>query len=73
MTGKSTILIRTEICTDDISGIAVSEGVLTRVGGKTSHGALCLSTYEQGMHCGMPEAVDRYEEQKMYHWKRRTT
>ena len=40
MTGKPTILIRTEISTDDISGMDVSEGILTRVGGKTSHAAL---------------------------------
>ena len=39
-TGKPTILIRTEVSTDDISGMNVSEGVLTRVGGKTSHAAL---------------------------------
>jgi pyruvate,orthophosphate dikinase len=40
MTGKPTILIRTEISTDDISGMDLSEGVLTKVGGKTSHAAL---------------------------------
>jgi pyruvate,orthophosphate dikinase len=40
MTGKPTILIRTEISTDDISGMDVSDGVLTKVGGKTSHAAL---------------------------------
>ena len=40
MAGESTILIRTEISTDDICGMNVSDGVLTRVGGKTSHAAL---------------------------------
>jgi pyruvate, orthophosphate dikinase len=40
LAGESAILIRMEISTDDISGIAVSGGVLTRVGGKTSHAAL---------------------------------
>src|SRR5215831_1533216 len=36
MTDNPTILIRTDISTDDISGMDVSEGVLTRIGGKTS-------------------------------------
>ena len=40
MADESTILIRTEISTDDICGMNVSDGVLTRVGGKTSHAAL---------------------------------
>jgi len=40
LTGESVILTRNQISTDDISGMAVSEGTLTRVGGKTSHAAL---------------------------------
>jgi pyruvate,orthophosphate dikinase len=40
MRGEPTILVRTEFSTDDISGLDVSEGVLTKVGGKTSHAAL---------------------------------
>ncbi len=40
LTGESIILIRNQISTNDISGMAVSEGTLTRTGGKTSHAAL---------------------------------
>jgi pyruvate, orthophosphate dikinase len=40
LTGESVILTRDQISTNDISGMAVSEGTLTRVGGKTSHAAL---------------------------------
>lgn len=40
LTGESVILTRNQISTNDISGMAVSEGTLTRVGGKTSHAAL---------------------------------
>jgi pyruvate,orthophosphate dikinase len=38
--GESVILTRNQISTTDISGMVVSEGTLTRVGGKTSHAAL---------------------------------
>ena len=38
--GESVILTRDQISTNDISGMAVSKGTLTRVGGKTSHAAL---------------------------------
>ena len=37
---QSVILTRDQISTNDISGMAASEGTLTRVGGKTSHAAL---------------------------------
>jgi pyruvate,orthophosphate dikinase len=40
LAGETVILTRDQISTDDISGMAVSEGTLTRVGGKTSHAAL---------------------------------
>ena len=40
LTGESIILTRNQISTNDISGMAISEGILTKVGGKTSHAAL---------------------------------
>ena len=40
LTGEPVILTRNQISTNDISGMAVSEGTFTRVGGKTSQAAL---------------------------------
>jgi pyruvate,orthophosphate dikinase len=37
--GRSPILIRTDIATDDIAGLAAAAGVLTTRGGRTSHAA----------------------------------
>jgi pyruvate,orthophosphate dikinase len=38
--GKTVILVRTDITTDDIDGIACAAGVLTARGGRTSHAAV---------------------------------
>jgi pyruvate,orthophosphate dikinase len=38
--GRPVILVRREISTDDIAGLAVVEGVLTAVGGRTAHAAV---------------------------------
>ena len=38
--GKSVLLVRDDISTSDIEGIAASDGVLTAVGGRTSHAAV---------------------------------
>jgi pyruvate,orthophosphate dikinase len=38
--GQSVILVRNDIATDDIDGIASAEGVLTARGGRTSHAAV---------------------------------
>lgn len=38
--GHSLILVRTDISTDDIAGLAASTGVLTTRGGRTSHAAV---------------------------------
>lgn len=38
--GLSLILVRDSISTDDIAGIAVSKGILTNKGGRTSHAAV---------------------------------
>jgi len=40
LTGESTILICHDISTEDIGGIAVCEGILTKMGGKTSHASV---------------------------------
>ena len=34
------ILVRPDIATDDVAGIAAAHGVLTAVGGRTSHAAV---------------------------------
>jgi pyruvate,orthophosphate dikinase len=39
-TGRAPILIRTDISTDDIAGLAASAGVLTAHGGRTAHAAV---------------------------------
>jgi pyruvate,orthophosphate dikinase len=38
--GKSVILVRDDTATADISGMAASKGMLTRLGGRTSHAAV---------------------------------
>jgi pyruvate,orthophosphate dikinase len=38
--GRSPILIRPDISTDDIAGLAASAGTLTALGGRTSHAAV---------------------------------
>lgn len=38
--GKSVILVRREISTDDVAGFAAADGVLTAVGGRTAHAAV---------------------------------
>ena len=38
--GLPVILVREEMSTDDIGGIAIADGVLTAVGGRTSHAAV---------------------------------
>lgn len=38
--GKRVILVRDDIATDDIEGIAVADGILTALGGRTSHAAV---------------------------------
>ncbi len=39
-TGRAAILVREDIATDDIAGMAVAAGVLTARGGRTSHAAV---------------------------------
>src|SRR6185369_6364777 len=38
--GQPVILVRPDIFTDDIEGIATAEGILTAAGGRTSHAAV---------------------------------
>jgi pyruvate,orthophosphate dikinase len=38
--GTPTILVRRDISTDDVAGLAAAEGVLTAVGGRTAHAAV---------------------------------
>jgi pyruvate,orthophosphate dikinase len=38
--GRSVVLIRTDIATDDIAGLAAAGGILTARGGRTSHAAV---------------------------------
>lgn len=38
--GRTVILVREDISANDIAGIAVAAGILTKMGGKTSHAAV---------------------------------
>jgi pyruvate,orthophosphate dikinase len=38
--GRKVILVREDIATDDLAGLAAAEGVLTAAGGRTSHAAV---------------------------------
>lgn len=49
--GKKTILVRPETSADDIHGMAAAQGILTQVGGQTSHAAVVAR------HMGKPAVV----------------
>jgi pyruvate, orthophosphate dikinase len=51
-TGKSVILVRKETNPDDLGGMLASKGVLTTLGGRTSHAALVARQYGIPTVCG---------------------
>ncbi|MDH7570373.1 MAG: PEP-utilizing enzyme, partial [Armatimonadota bacterium] len=50
--GKSVILVRKETNPDDLGGMLASKGVLTQLGGRTSHAALVARQYGIPTVCG---------------------
>ncbi len=50
--GKNVILVRKETNPDDLSGMLASKGVLTSLGGRTSHAALIARQYGIPTVCG---------------------
>ncbi|MCX8052851.1 MAG: pyruvate, phosphate dikinase [Armatimonadetes bacterium] len=50
--GKNVILVRKETNPDDLGGMLVSKGVLTQLGGRTSHAALVARQYGIPTVCG---------------------
>ncbi|MHB9130959.1 MAG: pyruvate, phosphate dikinase [Armatimonadota bacterium] len=50
--GKSVILVRKETNPDDLGGMLASKGVLTQLGGRTSHAALVARQYGIPTICG---------------------
>ena len=50
--GKSVILVRKETNPDDLGGMLASKGVLTQLGGRTSHAALIARQYGIPTVCG---------------------
>lgn len=50
--GKTVILVRKETNPDDLSGMLASKGVLTSLGGRTSHAALIARQYGIPTVCG---------------------
>lgn len=43
--GEKVILVRNETTTNDLKGMVVSEGILTRIGGETSHASVIARQY----------------------------
>jgi pyruvate,orthophosphate dikinase len=56
-TGRSPILIRTDISTEDIPGLAASTGVLTARGGRTAHAAVVARQLNKVCIVGCRELV----------------
>jgi pyruvate,orthophosphate dikinase len=50
--GKKVVLVRKETNPDDLGGMLVSKGVLTQLGGRTSHAALIARQYGIPTICG---------------------
>jgi pyruvate,orthophosphate dikinase len=59
--GRSPILIRTEISTEDIAGLAASAGVLTARGGRTAHAAVVARQLNKVCIVGCRDLVIRGE------------
>jgi len=53
--GKDVILVRKETNPDDLAGMLASKGVLTQLGGRTSHAALVARQYGIPTICGCPD------------------
>ena len=53
--GRPVILVRPDIATEDIEGIAAAEGVLTAAGGRTSHAAVVARQLGKVCLVGCPE------------------
>ena len=50
--GEKVILVRKETNPDDLGGMLASKGVLTQLGGRTSHAALVARQYGIPTVCG---------------------
>jgi pyruvate,orthophosphate dikinase len=55
--GRSPILIRTDVATADVAGLAASEGLLTARGGRTSHAAVVARQLNKVCVVGCPGLV----------------
>lgn len=55
--GHRPILVRQDISTDDLAGLAASEGVLTLLGGRTSHAAVVARQMNKVCIVGCPGLV----------------
>ena len=53
--GRAAILVREDIATEDVTGIAASEGVLTAAGGRTSHAAVVARELGKVCLVGCPD------------------
>ncbi len=63
--GKKVILVRKETNPDDLGGMLASKGVLTQLGGRTSHAALIARQYGIPTVCGCG-AVKIDEEKRLF-------
>ncbi|MBR4463079.1 MAG: pyruvate, phosphate dikinase [Treponema sp.] len=59
--GKKVLLVRKETSPDDIAGMAVSQGILTSTGGRTSHAAVVARGMGTPCVCGCSEMTFKDE------------
>ncbi len=56
------ILVTTETNPDDIAGIYAAAGVITMIGGVTSHAAVCAMGFNRACIVGLGESVEAFKE-----------
>ncbi len=54
-TGRAVVLVREDVSTADVAGVAVSDGVLTAAGGRTSHAAVVARELGKVCLVGCPD------------------
>lgn len=62
--GLAPILVRTETSTEDIAGLAASEGVLTAKGGRTSHAAVVARQLDRVCLVGCTDMAVRLDQRR---------
>ena len=59
--GKKVILVRRETSPEDVGGMSASKGILTKIGGPTSHAAVVGRGMNKSVVCGYGDSLEIYE------------